>query len=196
MTLESLDSWDFEVLSTQKFWSTNYYHDWLGGDSALATHLDTMYNYHAAPCLLLSLPLWVETLWCAHKNKINKGLKSLVSLHSRLMWSPTIRNISGITQKEPLGLLHRADHHTFPKCRILLKNILSFFFLWMSFKCQSINGRAHLLLFFFFFVLHLRKLGCNIQFALWISPLESQLLLIGHIQRFYEDVLRESQRHK
>ncbi len=52
----------------------------------------------------------------------------MVSLHSRLMWSPTIRNISGITQKEPLGLLHRADHHTFPKCRILLKNILSFFF--------------------------------------------------------------------
>ncbi len=43
------------------------------------------------------------------------------------MWSPPLETFQA-SLKEPLGLLHRADHHTFPNCRILLKNILSFFY--------------------------------------------------------------------
>ncbi len=40
----------------------------------------------------------------------------------------TIRNISSITQKEPLGLLHRANHDTFPKCKDIVEEYFIVFF--------------------------------------------------------------------
>jgi hypothetical protein len=62
--------------------------------------------------------------------------QKIKSTKAQKVWYPCIRGSCGVhpletfqaSLKEPLGLLHRADHHTFPNCRILLKNILSFFY--------------------------------------------------------------------
>jgi hypothetical protein len=67
-----------------------------------------------------------------HCDAPRNGAKSLVSLHSNVMWSQsTIETFQASSLKHPLGL-HHANHHVFP---ISYVEYLSS--LWMSFKGQS-----------------------------------------------------------
>jgi hypothetical protein len=43
------------------------------------------------------------------------------------MWSPPLETFQA-SLKEPLGLLHRADHHTFPKCKDIVEEYFNVFF--------------------------------------------------------------------
>jgi hypothetical protein len=76
---------------------------------------------------LLAMSSKVQTLWCTQKRA-----KSLVSLHTNVIWSQsTIETFQASSLKHPLGR-HHANHHVIP---ISYVEYLSS--LWMSFKGQS-----------------------------------------------------------
>ncbi len=147
------DPWAL-TLETLKFWVQKKKHKFtmMGVDSPLATHFHTIY-YAAVFVVVSASPCRDIVVWAPTKQK-----KRPKVWYTYILGSCGVHHLETFqaSLKDPLGLLHHANHHTFPNvgyCWIFI----------ILYGCHlNVNAlwTSHLLLlfFFFFFVLHLLRL--------------------------------------